>query len=74
LEKTDEKAVYSGGRVALGLDFSVSMARLVAVVRWATRGDPLGIKREPHLITRQRTLLTVARLRNSGSVSNPRKW
>ena len=49
LENTEVKEEYSGGRTALGLDFSVAAAASsVAVVNLAIIGDPAGIKRELH--------------------------
>ena len=47
-ENTEAKEEYSGGRVALGLDFSVAAANSVVVVSLAMIGDPAGIKRDPH--------------------------
>ena len=52
LENTEAKEEYSGGRVALGLDFSAAAASSVAVVNLVMIGDPAGIKREPHRIIR----------------------
>ena len=51
-ENTKAKEEYSGGRVALGLDFSAAAASSVAVVNLAMIGDPVGIKREPHRMIR----------------------
>ena len=51
-ENTEAKEVYSGGRVALGLDFSAAAASSVAVVNLAMIGDPAGIKRDPHRMIR----------------------
>ena len=52
LENTEAKEEYSGGRVALGLDFSAAAASSVAVVSLAMIGDPAGMKRDPHRIIR----------------------
>ena len=52
LENTEAKEEYSVGRVALGLDFSAAATSSVAVVSLAMIGDPAGIKRDPHQITR----------------------
>ena len=48
LENTEAKEEYSGGRTALGLDFSAAAASSVAVVNLAMIGDPAGIKQDPH--------------------------
>ena len=52
LENTEAKEEYSGGSVALCLDFSAAAASSVAVVSLAMIGDPAGIKRDPHRIIR----------------------
>ena len=52
LENTEVKEEYSGGRVALGLDFSAAAASLVAVVNLAMIGGPAGIKRDLHWMIR----------------------
>ena len=49
-ENTEANEEYSGGSVALGLDFSAAAASSVAVVSLAMIGDPAGIKRDPHQI------------------------
>ena len=51
-ENTEAKEEYSGGRVALDLDFSAAAASSVAVVNLAMIGDPAGIKRDPHRMIR----------------------
>ena len=48
LENTEAKEEYSGGRVALGLDFSAAAASSVGVVNLAMIGDPAGIKQDLH--------------------------
>ena len=52
LENTEVKEEYSGGSVALGLDFSAAAASSVAVVSLAMIGDPAGMKRDPHWMIR----------------------
>ena len=42
--------MYSGGREGFGLDFSIVMASLVAVVRQAITRELLGRKWELHLM------------------------
>ena len=49
-ENTKANEEYSGGSVALGLDFSAAAASSVAVVNLAMIGDPAGIKQDPHRI------------------------
>ena len=51
-ENTEAKEEYSGGRVALDLDFSAAAASSVAVVNLAMIGDSAGIKRDPHRMIR----------------------
>ena len=51
-ENTEANEEYSGGSVALGLDFLAAAASSVAVVSVAMIGDPAGMKRDPHRIIR----------------------
>ena len=49
-ENTEVNKEYSGGSMALGLDFSAAAASSVAVVNLAMIGDPARMKRDPHQI------------------------
>ena len=51
-ENTEANEEYSGGSVALGLDFLAAAVSSVAVVNLAMIGDPAGMKRDPHRIIR----------------------
>ena len=47
-ENTEANEEYSGGSVALGLDFSAAVASSVAVVNLAMISNPARMKRDPH--------------------------
>ena len=51
-ENTEAKEKYSGGRVALGLDFSAAAVSSIAVVNLAMIGDPAGMKQDLHRMIR----------------------
>ena len=53
--------MYLVGSMGFSLAFSVVMANLVAVVRWATMGEFDGRKRELHVMIRWMAWLSRAR-------------